>query len=82
MSSSTGRFYVTKRGGEATLATLGLVRVLKDGKMEEKQYWVTLDPTLMEPDGEIQALMPAWMQKAKAKGIFDQVQAGGETEEW
>ncbi|ELK9221052.1 hypothetical protein Q6X41_004341, partial [Salmonella enterica] len=47
-----------------------------------EQYWVTLDPTLMEPDGEIQALMPAWMQKAKAKGVFDQVQAGGETEEW
>ncbi|WP_264081567.1 hypothetical protein [Salmonella enterica] len=41
---------------------------------------MTLDPALMEPDGEIQALMPAWMQKAKANGIFDSVQAGGETE--
>ncbi|HAE7582935.1 TPA_asm: chitinase, partial [Salmonella enterica subsp. houtenae serovar 44:z36[z38]:-] len=80
-SSCTGRFYVT-RGEQSTLMTFGLVRLLNGETAENEQYWVTLDPTLMEPDGEIQALMPAWMQKAKAKGVFDQVQAGGETEEW
>jgi hypothetical protein len=36
----------------------------------------------MEPDGEIQALMPEWMQKAKQKGAFDSVELTGETEEW
>ncbi|QLY59673.1 peptidoglycan DD-metalloendopeptidase family protein [Citrobacter freundii] len=82
VSSRTGRFYVTKRSGEATLTTFGLVRVVKDGKMEEKQHWVTLDPTLMEPDGEIQALMPAWMQKAKERGVFDSVQTVEDTAEW
>nr|WP_256859882.1 chitinase [Salmonella enterica] len=80
-SSCTGRFYVT-RGEQSTLMTFGLVRLLNEETAGNEQYWVTLDPTLMEPDGEIQALMPAWMQKAKAKGVFDQVQAGGETEEW
>ncbi|HFZ8855349.1 TPA: glycoside hydrolase family 19 protein [Salmonella enterica subsp. houtenae serovar 1,40:z4,z23:-] len=80
-SSCTGRFYVT-RGEQSTLMTFGLVRLLNGETAGNEQYWVTLDPTLMEPDGEIQALMPAWMQKAKAKGVFDQVQAGGETEEW
>ncbi|EOX8421842.1 glycoside hydrolase family 19 protein [Salmonella enterica subsp. houtenae] len=80
-SSCTGRFYVTK-GEQSTLMTFGLVRLLNGETAGNEQYWVTLDPTLMEPDGEIQALMPAWMQKAKAKGVFDQVQAGGETEEW
>ncbi|EPN2628233.1 glycoside hydrolase family 19 protein [Salmonella enterica] len=80
-SSCTGRFYVT-RGEQSTLMTFGLVRLLNGETAGNEQYWVTLDPTLMEPDGEIQALIPAWMQKAKAKGVFDQVQAGGETEEW
>ena len=82
VSSRTGRFYVTKRSGETILTTFGLACVVKDGKMEEKQYWVTLDPALMEPDGEIQALMPAWMQKAKDRGVFDAVQTVEETDEW
>jgi hypothetical protein len=38
---------------------------------------VTLDPELMEPDGEIQELMPEWMQKAKQKGAFDSVELTG-----
>ncbi|MCE1948304.1 EF-hand domain-containing protein [Enterobacter hormaechei] len=79
--SRTGRFYVIKNH-EAILTTFGLVRLLKGEAAGNEQYWVTLDPELMEPDGEIQALMPAWMQKVKAKGLFDQVQPGGETEEW
>ncbi|WP_227432887.1 hypothetical protein [Salmonella enterica] len=79
--SRTGRFYVTKHN-EATLTTFGLVHLLKGETAGNEQYWVTLDPALMEPDGEIQALMPAWMQKAKEKGVFDWVQPGGETEEW
>lgn len=36
----------------------------------------------MEPDGEMQALMPGWMQRAKQKGAFDSVELTGETEEW
>ena len=81
VSSRTGRFYVTKKG-KTTLTTFGLVRLLKNNIPGKKQYWVTLDPELMEPDGEIQGLMPEWMQKAKQKGVFDSVELTGETEEW
>ncbi|MEQ3525121.1 hypothetical protein ABMD98_27690, partial [Klebsiella variicola] len=42
---------------------------------------VTLDPVLVEPDGEIQGLMPEWMQKAKQKGAFDAVELTEGTEE-
>ena len=81
VSSRTGRFYVTKNG-KASLTSFGLVRLLKGNIPGNEQYWVTLDPELMEPDGEIQELMPGWMQRAKEKGSFDAVQLTGETEEW
>ncbi|ELD3314784.1 glycoside hydrolase family protein [Enterobacter hormaechei] len=81
VSSRTGRFYVT-RNGQTTLTTFGLVRLLKDNVPGKEQYWVTLDPALMEPAGEIQGLMPAWMQRAKQKGAFDSVELTGGTEEW
>lgn len=81
VSSRTGRFYVTNNG-QPVLTTFGLVRLLEGNKPGNEQYWVTLDPDLMESDGEIQMLMPEWMQKAKAKGIFDSVQTVDETEEW
>jgi len=81
VSSRTGRFYV-KKNGKATLTTFGLVRLLKDKVPGNEQYWVTLDPELMEPDGEIQEMMPEWMQRAKQKGVFNSVELTGETEEW
>lgn len=81
VSSRTGRFYVTKNG-KAILTSFGLVRLLKENTPGDEQYWVTLDPELMEPEGEIQGLMPEWMQKAKQKGAFDSVELTGETEEW
>ncbi|MEA4717695.1 hypothetical protein VBQ97_27530 [Klebsiella pneumoniae] len=81
VSSRTGRFYVTKNGN-AALTTFGLVRLLKDSVPGKEQYWVTLDPVLVEPDGEIQGLMPEWMQKAKQKGAFDAVELTEGTEEW
>ena len=81
VSSRTGRFYVTKNGN-ATLTTFGLVRLLKDSVPGKEQYWVTLDPELVEPDGEIQGLIPEWMQKAKQKGAFDSVELTEGTEEW
>ncbi|WP_281075697.1 pesticin C-terminus-like muramidase [Klebsiella quasivariicola] len=81
VSSRTGRFYVTKNGN-AALTTFGLVRLLKDSVPGKEQYWVTLDPALVEPDGEIQGLMPEWMQKAKQKGAFDAVELTEGTEEW
>ncbi|EKS1979302.1 hypothetical protein ACTBAE_000309 [Klebsiella variicola] len=81
VSSRTGRFYVTKNGN-ATLTTFGLVRLLKDSVPGKEQYWVTLDPVLVEPDGEIQGLMPEWMQKAKQKGAFDAAELTEGTEEW
>ena len=81
VSSRTGRFYITKNN-QTYLMTFGLVRLLNGETTGNEQYWVTLDPALMELDGEIQALMPAWMQKAKAKGEFDRVQLGGEKAEW
>ena len=83
VSSRTGRFYVTSTSKEkATLTTFGLVRLLKENKPEDEQYWVTLDTELMEPEGEIQALMPWWVQIAKQKGVFDSVQLTGEAKEW
>ncbi|WP_182035655.1 glycoside hydrolase family protein [Enterobacter bugandensis] len=81
VSSRTGRFYVTKKG-KTTLTTFGLVRLLKNNIPGNEQYWVTLDPELIEPDGEIQGMMPEWMQKAKQKGAFDSVELTGEKEEW
>src|SRR5690606_6066809 len=81
VSSRTGRFYVT-RNGKTTLTTFGLVRLLKGNIPGQEQYWVTLDPDLVEPDGEMQGLMPEWMQKAKQKGAFDSVELTDETEEW
>lgn len=81
VSSRSGRFYVTK-DGQATLMTFGLVRLLKGETTGNEQYWVTLDPELTEPDGEIQALMPAWMLKARQKAAFDTVELTGETAEW
>ncbi|WP_395286407.1 hypothetical protein [Klebsiella quasipneumoniae] len=81
VSSRTGRFYVTKNGN-ATLTTFGLVRLLKENVPGKEQYWVTLDPELIEPDGEMQGLLPEWMQKAKQKGGVDSVELTGETEEW
>ncbi|WP_162200242.1 hypothetical protein [Citrobacter amalonaticus] len=81
VSSRTGRFYVTKNH-QTTLMTFGLVHLLKEDSVENDPYWVTLDLALVESDGDIQALMPVWMQKAKAKGVFDSVVPGGETEEW
>ncbi|EPM0026697.1 glycoside hydrolase family 19 protein, partial [Citrobacter farmeri] len=81
VSSRTGRFYVTKNH-QTTLMTFGLVHLLKEDSVENDPYWVTLDLALVEQDGDIQALMPAWMQKAKAKGVFDTVVPGGDTEEW
>lgn len=81
VSSRTGRFYVMKNGN-ATLTTFGLVRLLKGNIPGDEQHWVTLDPELMEPDGEMQGLMPGWMQRAKQKGVFDSVALTAETEEW
>ncbi len=81
VSSRTGRFYVTRKG-TATLTTFGLVRVLAGNTPGNEPYWVTLDPELMEPDGEISALMPGWMQKAKQKGASDSVVLTEASEEW
>ncbi|ENY9091423.1 hypothetical protein ACF1VC_000548, partial [Klebsiella michiganensis] len=53
VSSLTGRFYIMKNGN-TILTTCGLVRLLKDNIPGKEQYWVTLDPELMEPKGEIQ----------------------------
>ncbi len=78
VSSRTGRFYAA----QDELMTFGLVRLLTGETAGEEQYWVTLDPALMEPDGDMQMLMPGWMQKAKAKGTFNAVVKGGETAEW
>ncbi|EKS6646108.1 hypothetical protein QCD58_005061 [Enterobacter hormaechei] len=70
--SRTGRFYL-HRAGKTSLETFGLVRRLHDGKPGKTLYWVTLDPELMEPDGEMESLMPDWMHQAKAQGQFDRV---------
>ncbi|WP_201023816.1 glycoside hydrolase family 24 protein [Type-D symbiont of Plautia stali] len=70
--SRTGRFYVT-RNNKPTLLTFGLSRLLKEGKASDEQYWITLDPDLVERDGEMHNLMPEWMHQAKARGTFNSV---------
>ncbi|ECC1693923.1 hypothetical protein DPB93_14110 [Salmonella enterica subsp. salamae] len=45
------------KNGEAALNSFEMVRLLKDGKTEDKPYWVTQDPELMESGGGIQALL-------------------------
>ncbi|EPR9083236.1 glycoside hydrolase family 19 protein [Cronobacter dublinensis] len=77
----TGRFVVTK-AGKATLTTFGLARLLNGDVPGQAQYWVTLDAELMEPDGELRALMPEWMQKAVQQGASDTVVLTNEKEEW
>lgn len=67
--------------GYLTLTTFGLIRLLKENIAGNEQYWVKLHPELMEPDGEMQALISEWMHKAKQKGAFDSVPLTGETEE-
>ena len=79
--SRTGRFVVTK-AGKATLTTFGLARLLNGDVPGQAQYWVTLDAELMEPDGELRALMPEWMQKAVQQGASDTVVLTNEKEEW
>ncbi|WNY84610.1 hypothetical protein NNQ28_09740 [Cronobacter dublinensis] len=79
--SRTGRFVVTK-AGKATLTTFGLARLLNGDVPGQTQYWVTLDAELMEPDGELRALMPEWMQKAVQQGASDTVVLTNEKDEW
>lgn len=79
--SRTGRFVVTKVGKD-TLTTFGLARLLNGDVPGQAQYWVTLDAELMEPDGELRALMPEWMQKAVQQGASDTVVLTNEKDEW
>jgi len=81
VSSRTGRFYLTKNG-QTSLVTFGLVRLLNGNPRGNEQYWVTLDPALVEQDGETADLMPDWMQKAKEKGKYDTVELTDGAEEW
>ncbi|WP_436883196.1 glycoside hydrolase family 108 protein [Enterobacter asburiae] len=70
--SRTGRFYVSQRH-ESVLMTFGLARMVDGNKIGDEQFWVTLDPELMVPDGEIAELMPEWMHQAREKGTFNEV---------
>ncbi|ELY5851456.1 hypothetical protein SNN74_004241 [Cronobacter turicensis] len=79
--SRTGRFYITTKG-KATLATFGLARLLNGDVPGAEQYWVTLDATLTEPDGDLQLLMPEWMRRAVQQGVYDTVVVTGEKEAW
>ncbi|EOE6915943.1 hypothetical protein ACT7BJ_003482 [Cronobacter turicensis] len=79
--SRTGRFYVTTKG-KATLTTFGLARLLNGDVPGAKQYWVTLDATLTEPDGDLQLLMPEWMRRAVQQGVYDAVVLTAEKEAW
>ncbi|EOL9002362.1 hypothetical protein ACM915_000055 [Cronobacter turicensis] len=79
--SRTGRFYITTKG-KATLATFRLARLLNGDVPGAEQYWVTLDATLTEPDGDLQLLMPEWMRRAVQQGVYDTVVVTGEKEAW
>ncbi len=70
--SRTGRFYVTQRH-QSVLMTFGLARLVDGNKPGDEQFWVTLDPELMVPDGEFAELMPEWMHLAQEKGTFNEV---------
>ncbi|MCW2457637.1 UNVERIFIED_ORG: hypothetical protein M2414_005410 [Rahnella aquatilis] len=70
--SRTGRFYVTQHH-QSVLMTFGLARLVGGNKPGDEQFWVTLDPELMVPDGELAELMPEWMHLAQEKGTFNEV---------
>jgi hypothetical protein len=44
--------------------------LLKENIPGKVQYWVTLDPELMEPDGEMQALMPDGCRGQNKKALL------------
>lgn len=79
--SRQGRFYLHKNG-KSELKTFGLARLLKAGKPGKEQFWVTLDPELLEPDGEMYDLLPDWMAISADKGIFNDVVMTDEGDEW
>lgn len=70
--SRKGQFYITEKKGKQ-LHTFGLVQQVKNGKASKKQYWVTMNPKVLIPDGELAELMPAWMQSPVAEGTFDKI---------
>lgn len=45
----------------------------KDGKVAGEPFWITTSPKYMVQDGEQYARLPAWMQQATAKGLFNTV---------
>lgn len=52
----------------------GLAKILNArGEAAGDAFWVTLLPEFMEPDGDVYAQMPAWMQNAVTHGVFDKV---------
>lgn len=52
----------------------GLAKTLSaSGEATGEDFWVTLLPEYMEPDGEQYAQLPAWMQKAVEQNSFDSV---------
>ncbi|WP_336215298.1 glycoside hydrolase family 19 protein [Enterobacter sp. P82] len=71
------RVAVTKQTSfelDRKLQPFGLAKVLNGkGEPTGKPFWVSLDPSYMEPEGTQRALLPAWMQQAVAKGVFDSV---------
>ena len=79
--SRQGRFYLHKNG-KSELKTFGLARLLKAGKPGKEQFWVTLDPELLEPDEEMYDLLPDWMAISADKGIFNDVVMTDEGDEW
>ncbi|EOE6915945.1 hypothetical protein ACT7BJ_003484 [Cronobacter turicensis] len=79
--SRTGRFYITTKG-KVTLTTFGLARLLNGDVPGAEQYWVTLDATLTEPDGDLQLLMPEWIRRAVQQGVYDEVVLTEKADDW
>ncbi len=79
--SCTGRFYVSQHH-QSVLMTFGLARQVDGNKMGDEQFWVTLDPELLVPDGEIAELMPEWMHLAQEKGTFNEVVVTDGSDRW
>ncbi|VTM10836.1 Phage-related lysozyme (muraminidase) [Raoultella terrigena] len=71
------RVAVTKQTSfelDSKLQPFGLAKVLNGkGEPTGKPFWVSLDPSYMEQEGTQRAYLPAWMQQAVAKGVFDAV---------
>ncbi|MDR0807027.1 MAG: chitinase [Enterobacteriaceae bacterium] len=75
--SLTGNFYLPN---ESVPHTFGLARKMVLGKPTSEQFWISLSPDYVEPDGEIRDLMPEWVSNTAECGRCDSIVLVSENE--